>query len=354
MGGTRTPQVNITGQEPLLMVTELSHSYREPRLFGRWGGSPATRAVADVSFQIFPGEVLALVGESGSGKSTIARILAGLMRPDRGEIWFRGAKIGYAALRGRSEIRRQIQMVFQNVQASLNPRKTVERIVGRPIKLYAVPGDQNARIDALMASVRLDRVDRRKLPKQLSGGEKQRVSIASALAPESTLLICDEPVSALDVSVRASILNLLHEVQSSGHLALLFISHDLSVVRYVADRVVVLYRGKIVEQASVTELFAPPYHPYTEGLMAAVPRLPGSSVPPSALLPVKPVKGGEPDTGKGCPFQTRCPRLLGALCQEETPPLVSISQTHQIACHIPPAELQLRQTSPFSTETRSD
>jgi peptide/nickel transport system ATP-binding protein len=250
--------------QALLEVQGVSYSYR--------GSKEAARALRSVSFAIRPGEILALIGESGSGKSTLARIISGLLPASEGRLVFRGEAIEPLVQRRTAEVLRQIQIVFQNPDASLNPRHRVGTIIGRPLRHFLGLNNPllKERVSGLLADVRLpaDYADR--YPAELSGGERQRVAVARALAAEPQLLVCDEITSALDVSVKASLLDLLKEVQSRTGFALLFITHDLPVVRWFADRAVVLQHGEVCEDTAIPELFQQPQHSYTASLIDAV------------------------------------------------------------------------------------
>ena len=303
------------------------------------------QALAGVDLQIAVGEVFGLVGESGSGKTTLAKAVVGLNPPDSGsEVDFLGQRLApRVGSRSRDQVR-GIQIVFQNPDASLNRRHPVRRILGRALtKLLGVHGHQRAaRVVELAESVRLDAGLLDALPRQLSGGLKQRVGIARAFAGEPKLVICDEPTSALDVSVQAAILNLLVRLQRDRDLSYIFISHDLGVVRYISDRIGVLYLGRLMEVGPADVVFRAPHHPYTEALLSAAPnlderterriRLQGDI--PSAVRPPS-----------GCVFHTRCPRKLGAICEQEQPPLVEAEPGHLMRCHIPIEDLRRLQTA---------
>ena len=265
---------------PLLEVTDVQISYRPRRgLVSRLvralrsDTSEPVPAVRDASFTINPGETVALVGESGSGKTTLARSIAGLIQPQRGSLRFEGADITRPVHRRRPELLRHIQYVFQNPASSLNPRRKVRYSLGRTLDVFfkLSKAERRDRMAELLASVHLDPGYIDRYPPQLSGGEAQRVAIAQALAAEPKLILCDEVLSALDVSVQDNILELLRELQASRDVAYLFIAHDLAVVRWLADRVVVLYHGRIVEQGTVEEIFTPPHHPYTALLLDSIP-----------------------------------------------------------------------------------
>jgi peptide/nickel transport system ATP-binding protein len=311
----------------------------------------AVQALADVTLTIRRGEVLGLVGESGSGKTTLARALLGLTGPDSGSLVTLdatplGARI---AQRTREQVR-ELQIVFQNPDASLNRRHSVRRIIGRALaKLRGLRGEQRERrVLELTRAVRLDRPVLDAKPAQLSGGLKQRVAIARAFAGDPRMVVCDEPTSALDVSVQAAILNLLVELQRGG-VTYLFISHDLGVVRFVADRIAVLYLGRLMELGPAEAVFHGPHHPYTEALLSAAPILPGATsrngngAAPSAARERIRLSGEIPSAASppsGCVFHTRCPRKLGALCEQTDPPFAEAGPGHLIRCHIPVEELR--------------
>ena len=316
--------VAAAAAKPLVIVDGLHKEFRLGGLFSF--APPRVRAVDGVSLQVAPGEVLGLVGESGCGKSTLGRMLVGLIEPSAGAVRIAGAS--------PHEHRRTAQIIFQNPDSSLNPRKTVESIVGRPLVLHGLAAGAQVRRRAveLLEMVRLSAAYLPRYPHQLSGGEKQRVGIARALATSPQFIICDEVVSALDVSVQAYVLNLLSDLRDRLSVAYLFISHDLSVIAHLADRIAVMYRGAIVEEGPVDDVLQPPWHPYTEALLSAIPdigrgaqlqriRLKGDSVEHDPSL-------------RGCRFQHRCPRKIGAICETEPPPVVEPSPGHRIACHI--------------------
>jgi peptide/nickel transport system ATP-binding protein len=297
--------------------------------------SRIARVVDDLSLVIAPGETFALVGESGSGKSTVARGVSGLMAPLSGTMRFKGEALPGKVRARSSALRREIQYIFQNPDASLNPRMTVGGILARPLQIYygAEAAAVRQRIARALDDVRLDASYRTRYPDQLSGGERQRVAIARAIVADPVLLLCDEVLSALDVSVQANILELLRRLRHEHHLAMLFISHDLAVVRSLADRVGVLFRGTLVETGSTEAIFAPPFHPYTLSLLLAVPGAHGG-----AVLPTTPA-GPRPPTGRGCVFAGRCPWHLGRICEEESPPWQAVGADLRIRCHIPERDL---------------
>jgi peptide/nickel transport system ATP-binding protein len=290
------------------------------------------RAVHEVDLAIAPGEVVGLVGESGSGKTTLGRLLLRLVDPTAGRIALAGRDVTVLDQRTLAPMRRHAQIVFQNPDSSLNPRKTIGELIARPLQRFAiVPPDRIAhRVAELLDLVRLPASYVARYPHQLSGGEKQRVGIARALASEPDFVVCDEPVSALDVSVQAAIVNLLAELRERLRVAYLFISHDISVVAHLADRIAVMYRGGLVEIGPADRVLSPPFHPYTEALLSAVPRLDGA---PAARIRLR-EESSLADPARGCSFAGRCPRRIGTICDTTAPAMRAHAEGHRIACHL--------------------
>jgi oligopeptide/dipeptide ABC transporter ATP-binding protein len=316
------------------------------------------RAVDDVSFTLHEGETLGLVGESGCGKTTLARCLLRLLEPTSGTIRFRGGDITHTRERQLRSFRRQAQMVFQDPQASLNPRKRVRQIVGGGLRLCGVAaGDREDRVRELLAQVGLHPEHINRFPHEFSGGQRQRVGVARALSVEPHLIVLDEPVSALDVSIQAQVINLLDDLQDMLGLSYVFVAHDLSVVRHVSDRIAVMYLGKLVELSPAEELYSKPVHPYTAALLSAIPipdpertrSRPRLSVPGEPPNPL--------DPPPGCRFHTRCPRVT-EVCRTTEPPLTAYPGGHLAACHHPldvtPADVAAASRSPLSPLTAGD
>ena len=319
--------------QPLLAVKGLEVHF--PVKAGLFRRPPAAlKAVDGVSFTLAPGETLGIVGESGCGKTTLGRAVIQLTRPTAGSIEFQGedlARLTPAELRAR---RRRFQMVFQDPYSSLDPRFTAGDCIGEALDIHRLAGDKSARgnrIRELLEAVGLDPSSASRYPHEFSGGQRQRIGIARALAVEPKLLVCDEPVSALDVSVQAQIINLLRDLQQQRGIAFLFISHDLAVVEHISHRVLVMYLGKVVELARATELIRTPRHPYSQALLSAVPVVePGSKKRRIVLSGEAPSPIHPP---AGCPFHPRCPLAQFPRCATEAPALREVAPRHWASCH---------------------
>jgi oligopeptide transport system ATP-binding protein len=291
------------------------------------------KAVDDVSFSIAPGETLGLVGESGCGKSTLGRAIMRLVEPTAGDVFLDGediTRMNGSALRSR---RRKFQMIFQDPFGSLNPRMTVEQIVGEALDIHQLTDSSSARqkrISELLRDVGLDPVYAQRYPHEFSGGQRQRIGIARALAVEPELIICDEPVSALDVSVQAQIINLLRDLQQQRGIAYLFVAHDLAVVEHISHRVMVMYLGKIVETAEAKSIIRDPQHPYTQALISAIPEVDYDSKRQRIVLPGDVPSPIHPPSG--CPFHPRCP-IAEEKCKTEVPVFRDTGKNHFAACH---------------------
>jgi peptide/nickel transport system ATP-binding protein len=327
---------------PLIRVEDLE------KIFHQHGHT--IHALGGVSASIWPGETLGLVGESGSGKTTFARALLGLVAPTAGTVEVDGRKVPPRLGQRSQEDVQALQIIFQNPDSALNRRHTVRRILRRALKKLAGLSGPAAeeRLLALAGSVRLAERYLTVRPNQLSGGLKQRVAIARAFAGSPRLVVCDEPTSALDVSVQAAILNLLVELQVERRVAYLFISHDLGVVRYISDRIAVLYLGRVMEFGSADVVFEGPHHPYTEALLSAVPTIDGGGRDRIKLQGEIPSAASPPS---GCVFHTRCHRKVGEICELEEPPLVEVEPGHLMSCHIPIEELRRLQLERSTTAT---
>ena len=292
-------------------------------------------AVDDVSFTVKEGETLGLVGESGCGKTTVGKTILNLYTPTAGKVLFEGKDI-YSVPKGEMrEYRKKMQMIFQDPYSSLNPRMTVEQIVAEPLKIYHMMSGKELdnRVSELLELVGLSSWHARRYPKEFSGGQRQRVGIARALALNPKFIVCDEPVSALDVSVQSQVLNLLKDLQEQQNLSYLFIAHGMAVVKHISDRIGVMYLGKLVELAPKNDIYASPLHPYTQSLMSAIP------IPdPQAKKERQKLEGEIPSAIKvpsGCRFHTRCPyaKEMGEICRTKVPEFKEVSDGHFVACH---------------------
>lgn len=326
----------------ILTAKNVTKAFPAPRNFSSLikREKPTVRAVDDVSLRVYSSFTMGVVGESGCGKTTFARCIAGLETANSGEISLDGQKMPYSVTNRAPEVLKKIQMVFQNPTASLNPHHTIGQSIGRTLSLLKNLSGEEITKEAreLLKAVNLPEDYIYRLPHELSGGEKQRVAIARALAAEPELVICDEPISALDVSVQASLVNLLVDIQKSKGVSYLFISHDLAAVRHLSDWITVVYLGRAWEEGLTDDIFKPPYHPYTEALLSAIPipdpdirqeqiRLHGS-VPSAVNIP------------SGCRFHTRCPRMIGDICMQKEPAWQNNNDLHRICCHIPLSQLR--------------
>ncbi|HEY6792169.1 MAG TPA: ABC transporter ATP-binding protein [Trebonia sp.] len=315
---------------PVIEMRQVSKTFR--------GG---VQALSDVSLDVIAGQTLGIVGESGSGKTTLARVLLGLIPPDPGSVVsLGGMALAPSARRRPLEQLKALQIVFQNADSALNRRHSVRRLISQPLaRLAGLSGAAlRARLSELVAQVRLEERHLPLRPAQLSGGLKQRVAIARAFGGGPRVVVCDEPTSALDVSVQAAILNLLADLQRRERVTYLFISHDLGVVRYLSDQIVVLYLGRVMQAGPAEAVFDGPHHPYTEALLSAVPQLDGVVADRIRLVGEIPSAASPPD---GCVFHTRCPRRLSSgVCETTAPPVLDAGDGHSIRCHIPPAELR--------------
>jgi oligopeptide transport system ATP-binding protein len=293
-------------------------------------------AVDDINFTLGKGETLGLVGESGCGKSTTGRTILRLIEPTDGVIYFEGQDITNLDKSAMRALRREMQIIFQDPYASLNPRMTVGSIIGEPLEIHKIAkgAEKEERVASLLQKVGLRAEDMRKYPHEFSGGQRQRIGIARALALNPKLIVCDEPVSALDVSIQAQVINLLEDLQAEFGLSYLFIAHNLNVVEHISNRVAVMYLGQIVELASGEELYKNPQHPYTEALLSAVP-IPDPTVKKKRII----LEGDVPspiNPPKGCHFHTRC-MYKDKICEEVEPEFKDIGGGHWVACHFRPA-----------------
>ena len=317
--------------EPLLSISGLGKSFQAKSGFS--APKREVRAVDGVSFEIMRGETLALVGESGCGKSTLGRLILQLIAPSEGRVLFEGVELTTLDARTLRETRRRMQMVFQDPFGSLSPRRSVVDIVAEPIDAFGLAPSRAARremVAELLRQVSLSPEAMDRYPRQFSGGQRQRIGIARAIAAGPSFIVADEPVSALDVSVQAQVINLMQDLQESRGLTYLFIAHDLAVVRHIATRVAVMYLGRIVEIGSRAQVYEAPHHPYTQALLSAAPH-PDPDAPTQRII----LQGDVPnpsDVPRGCAFHGRCP-IAVQLCREERPALRPMADGHVAACH---------------------
>lgn len=317
----------IDKSTPLFQVTDLCQYFHIAR-------GKTLKAVDHVNFTIYKGETLGLVGESGCGKSTTGRCLVKLYKPAAGQITYKGKDIFSYTKAEEKEFRKNVQMIFQNPHSSLNPRMTVKDIIGSGMKLHGLATDQDvdAKVEAILKRVGLNRDHMSRFPHEFSGGQKQRIGIARALAVEPEFIICDEPISALDVSIQAQVLNMLKELQEDLGLTYLFIAHDLSVVKYISDRVVVMYLGTMVEFADADELYAHPMHPYTQVLLSSIPVADPKTVREKKRITISGDIPSPINPKDCCRFAERCPYATDK-CKEHLPELREITPGHYVACH---------------------
>jgi peptide/nickel transport system ATP-binding protein/oligopeptide transport system ATP-binding protein len=319
--------------ETILQVRDLKKHFpiKDHLLFSK--PSKFVKAVDGVSFDVFRGETLGIVGESGCGKSTMARLITQLIRPTSGSVLFNGQDLAALSDKELKKARKSIQMVFQNPYASLDPRKTVEQLIMEPLVIHQVgtPEERRKKVTELLEVVGLSDYHRERYPHEFSGGQRQRINIARALALHPDLVICDEPVSALDVSIQAQVINLLKELQSSFGLTYLFISHDLNVVKYISDRIAVMYLGRIVEMGTYEDIYRSPQHPYTRALLSAVPKESPKEEKQRIILTGDVPSPMNPPSG--CHFHKRCPYATER-CKTESPALQSYRGQHLVSCHL--------------------
>ncbi|KIL48654.1 ABC transporter ATP-binding protein [Jeotgalibacillus campisalis] len=322
----------MTTREPLLQVENLKkHFPVRGGVLGRTIGT--VKAVEDVSFTVHKGETLGIVGESGCGKSTTGRMLLRLIEPTEGKVFFEGKEVTKLSNNELRKMRRDMQMVFQDPFASLNPRHTVEKILEEPLKVHGIgtPAERKKRVKELLETVGLSSYHAKRYPHQFSGGQRQRIGIARALMTKPKLIIADEPVSALDVSIQSQVLNLMQDLQKDFGLTYIVIAHDLGVVRHISDRVGVMYLGKMAEITSSEKLYDHPLHPYTQALLSAVP-IPDPLYEKNSVV----LEGDIPspaDPPSGCTFHTRCPFKMD-MCEKLVPQLQEHEEGHYVACHL--------------------
>ena len=323
--------MNIESVEPLLEVKGLSKYYtaQSNKILNK---RKDIKVVEHIDLSIYPGEVFGLVGESGCGKSTFAKMLVNVIQPTMGQISYKGKPYSAMSRQQKKEYHRQIQIIFQDPYSSLNPKKKIGWILEEPLKIHTelASKDRKLKVEEILEVVGLDASFRGKYPNELSGGQRQRVSIAAALMLNPELIIADESVSALDVSIQSQILNLMKKLQEEKNLTYLFISHDLNVVQYMSDRIGVMYFGKLVEVGSVEDIYHSPKHPYTKALLSSIPSVSKEEKRERILL-----TGDVPDLSAppgGCPFHTRC-REMKESCKDSCPELVEMENGHFVSCH---------------------
>ena len=327
---------------PLLRLTNLTKHFPQFRQTLVKRPDKPVRAVDGISFDVQPGQTVGLVGESGCGKSTAGRTLLRLLEPTAGTIEFEGRDITSVQGAELRTLRREMQMIFQDPYGSLNPRQTIGSIIAAPYDIQKITpeGGRRKAVQGLMERVGLNPEHYNRYPHKFSGGQRQRIGVARAIALRPKLIVCDEPVSALDVSIQAQVVNLLEDIQSEQGLAYVFIAHDLSVVRHISDKVIVMYLGKIMEEADRDELYESPLHPYTHALLSAVPVPDPKRVERKERILLKGDLPSPQNPPSGCVFRTRCPKAQER-CAAEVPQPLELSPGHRVACHFPEARTVL-------------
>lgn len=320
----------MNNKEPLAEIRDLKKYFTVNKGILKHKTAGVVKAVDGVSLTIYKGETLGIIGESGCGKSTLARMIMGLIPATEGEIYFKGVHVSHKQL---MTFRKKVQMIFQDPYSSLDPRMNIGRIIEEPLRIHTHMNHEQKRTTVLkiIEKMGIAEEDFKKYPHEFSGGQRQRIGIARALVLLPEFVICDEPVSALDMSIQAQILNLFKDMQRDMGLTYLFISHDMSVIKHVSDRIAVMYLGKVVELASKSELFSNTLHPYSIALMSAIP-IPNPASRKKRIL----LKGDLPspiNPPEGCPFQTRCPKVF-SMCYEKSPALREVREGHFTACHL--------------------